>query len=161
MSSPPTVASPPIAKNNFQVFIAGFPTGYFTEVKLPRAKIKKMEVHPAGSPVAMKFPSGVAEFDDLEIKGFQGTDGALDRSILEWEQQCAGINRAGVATAKPADARRVVTVEQYDADGAAVHRYKAHGCFLLEGGAIELAGGDEKPVVRDMKLSVDWVEQVL
>ena len=159
--SAPTLASSPLVKNAFAGFIAGFPAGYFTSAKIPQAKVKKTEVHPAGSPVAIKVPSGLAEIEDMEIKGFQGTDGALDRSITEWSQQCAGVNRLGRATAKPLDAKRVVTVEQYDGDGTVVHRWKAHGAFLLEGGAIELEGGDENPAMRDMKLSVDWVEQVL
>ena len=109
--SAPTLASSPLVKNAFAVSIAGFPAGYFTSAKIPQAKVKKTEVHPAGSPVAIKVPSGLAEIEDMEIKGFQGTDGALDRSIAEWSQQCAGVNRLGRATAKPLDAKRVVTVE--------------------------------------------------
>lgn len=45
--------------------------------------------------------------------------------------------------------------------GATVKRWKCHGCFLLEGGAVEPEGGDEKPSMRDMKISVDWVEELL
>lgn len=157
--SSPVVASPPAVRGQFAVYIAGFPVGYFTQVKIPSRKVKVTKVFPAGSPVELKFPSGLAEVEDAEVKGFQGTDGALDRAVEQWMQQCAGINRAGRTTAVPLAAKRIVTVQQLDTTGAPLFEHKLHGAFLIDDGGTELEGGDEKPVMRDMKLSVDWVER--
>lgn len=157
--SSPVVASAPAVRGKFAVYIAGFPVGYFTQVKIPSCKVKVTKVHPAGSPVELKFPSGLAEVEDAEIKGFQGVDGALDRAVEQWMQQCAGINRAGRTTAPPLAAKRIVTIQQLSTEDEVLFEHKLHGGFIVDDGGTELEGGDEKPVMRDLKLSVDWVER--
>lgn len=155
----PQAAAPPLFRGKFQVFLQGFPLGYFKGAKIPTPKVKAGSVQPAGTAAPVKFPSGQVEFDDLELKAYQGTDGLLAAAITLWLKQCADA-RTGRALVPPQAAKRDVTIVQYDTDGREVHEWLCVGAFPLDTGGIELESGDEKPVERDMKISVDRVDQV-
>ncbi len=155
----PQVAVPPIIKGKFKVLVLGFPLGYFTATKIPRGKPKSTSVHPAGLAAPVKFPTGQIEYEDLELKGYQGTDGLLDAAITTWVKQCADA-RTGVATLPPQAAKRDIVVIEYDTNGVEIHEWVCVGCFPTDPGSIELEGGDEKPVMMDMKFSVDRVDKI-
>ena len=155
----PTQAGAPLVGGNFGVFVRGFNVGYFEKVKIPSAKPKKTTVQPAGNAAPSHFPTGLVEYDEAEVDGYQGTDGSLEASIQAWLTDCANAE-TGVASKVPEAAKRPVTVVQYDTNGAEIHEWLLVGAFPTDTGGIELAGGDEKKVTRAMKLSVDRVKPV-
>lgn len=150
---------PPLVKGQFGVFVDGFTLGYWTKAKIPSMKVKKTSVQEAGAPVAKHYPSGLAEFDDLELSSYMGTDGALTDDLEAWLKACVD-PRTGRTTLDPESARKDITVVQYDTDGTEIEEWRCHGGFPIDLGAIELEAGDEKKVYRDSKFSVDWVEKV-
>lgn len=155
----PQAASPPVVKGQFQVFVRGFPAGYWTNAKVPRGKPKKTSVQPAGTAAPQHFPSGLVEFDELELKGFLGTDGGFNAAITKWLGECANA-RTGRASVSPQAAKRDVTVVQYDTDGREIHEWLCVGAFITDPGNVDLESGDEKKVEAELKLSVDRVDPI-
>lgn len=155
----PQAASPPVVKGQFQVFVRGFPAGYWTKAKVPRGKPKRTSVQPAGTAAPQHFPSGLVEFDDLELEGFLGTDGGFNAAITKWLGECANA-RTGRASVPPQAAKRDVTVVEYDTDGREIHEWLCVGAFITDPGSVDLESGDEKKVEAALKLSVDRVDPV-
>lgn len=151
-------AAAPLVKGKFGVFVAGFPVGYFLDAKVPSVKSKPTEVQPAGSPAPVKYPSGMAEsVENAEFTYYQGVDGQIDAAVRDWLGQCVSFTGA---TIPAEDAKRDVTVMQYDATDAEVHEWRLLGAFVLDPGGVELESGSADAVKRKLVLSVDWVEQV-
>lgn len=153
----PVRATAPLVKGKYGVFISGFPLGYFESAKIPAVKVKKTSVQPAGASAPVKFPSGLAEdVDDAEFEYYQGADGLIDAAVAAWLRQCVAFE--GV-TVPPEEAKRDVSVIQYDASDNEVHEWTLIGCFVVDPGPIELESGAADAVKRKLLLSVDWVEQ--
>lgn len=159
MAFPQASATAPLVRGQFGVFVDGFSAGWWTHAKVPRGKVKATEVQPAGTAAPQKFPSGMMSFEDLELKGYLGTDGGFNRAVTTWMNQCANA-RTGRATVAPQAAKRDVTVIEYDTDGREVHEWLCVGCFITDPGSVDLESGDEKKVEAELKLSVDRTDSI-
>lgn len=149
--------APPLVQAQFKLIADGLPEGYCTSVKLPQRKPKLTKVQSAGAAQEHKFPSGLAEYDDLEAKFIHGRDNVLQQWVQAWLDQLSNpeTGQTGVA---PEDAKRSITVQQLDVDGATVvAEHECVGCILMDPGAISLEGGKEDAVIVDVKFSVDYV----
>ena len=155
-----TTAEPGLNKGKFNVYFAGNGNfvGAWTEVKIPTMKAKVLKVQPAGQSTETKYPTGLAEVDDIELTRYLPTDGQVDKSVRDWFAE--RFNPKGRTAKAPADVKRDITIILADTDGTEIHEYLCRGCFVVETGGIELKGGEAEPVTATTKISVDFVEQI-
>lgn len=156
----PATAKPSLTKAKYQLEIAGTGEvlGVWLEAKLPAMKVKMTKVQPAGNAVEAKFPSGLAEVDDIECTRYLATDGAADKALRDW--QALGFNARGRTPVPPQDALRDMTVLAMDIDGNVVHEWLCHNCYPMELGALEFKGGEPEALTAATKFSTTWIEQI-
>ena len=157
---PYPIPGPPAVQAQFKVISEGLPAAYCTKATVPRAKPSLTDVQPAGVAQKIRFPSGLAEYDDLEMTMIIDAAGSVDAWTDAWLKQLTSpeTGQTGVA---PEAAKRVVTVQQLSADGETViAEYQCNGCILKEPGNVRLEGGKPDAVTVDMKFSVDYTTKV-
>lgn len=153
---------PPVVSGQFQVFGADLPLGWCAKVKIPIGKNKPTKAQSAGNAVETKFPSGIVEFDDLELELFHAADQSAVDWLLAWQAQCANPASTGAAGTgtTPAAAKRVLTVAEMDGASNTVAEWRCVGCFPLDLGSLDHEAGKEDAVKLTLKFSVDRVEKV-
>lgn len=153
--------SPPLVQARFRLLADGLPDGYCTMVKVPQAKQKPTEVQPGNVPQPLKFVSGLAEYEELEAKFILDEGGAISAWVYAWLSETHN-PVTGQTTSTPVDAKRDITVQLLTANGTTVaEEYLCVGCNLLEPGSIDLEGGKEDAVEREVKFTVDYVQKVI
>jgi hypothetical protein len=152
---------PPLVQAHFKIFAEGLSDGWCTKAKVPQPKPMKTEVQSAGSAQKTKFPSGLSEYDDMEISLILGDDGHVGQWLATWLAQHTNAE-TGQTGVVPEAVKRTITVQQLKVDGVTVvHEHECIGCFLVDPGSIDLEAGKADGVMRDLKLSVDYVRERL
>lgn len=152
---------PAAVSGMYQLFATGLPLGACKKAKIPLAKIKATKMQSAGNSHETKYPSGIAEFDDLELGLFHAADGTSIDWLLQWQEECVNLKSTGAqgTGTTPEAAKRTLTVEQYDGSGNLVAAWRCIGCFPVDLGSLDHEGGKEDAVELDLKFSVDRVER--
>lgn len=159
MTAPVDTSKTAVISGLFRVTCDGFPVGTFHKAKIPATKLKVAKIPQAGAAVATKQPTGIfEEFDNLELEAVQDTEDRCDRAAFKWIGDCASLH--GRTGKKPADAKRLVRVDQLDTDDTVVRSWVAPG-FPVEFGERELESQKEDPCLSKLVLAVDYVEPVV
>lgn len=153
---------PPVVSGQFQLFADALALGTAKAVKIPLAKIQPTEVQAAGNAHKTKYPSGVAEFDDLEVTLFHAADRSAIEWLLVWQSECVNLQSTGSAGTgtTPAAAKRNLNVQEYDGANNLVMEWRCVGCFPKEMGSLDHESGKADAVELSLKFSVDRVERV-
>lgn len=149
---------PPVVSGQFQLFATGLALGFAKSVKIPIGKPKPTKMQSAGNPFEIKYPSGMIEFDDLEVKLFHVAGQESMNWLLAWRDRCVSLVSGATGTT-PDAAKEAITVQEMDGGGNVVAEWKCTGCFPVDLGALDHEAGKEDAVELDLKFSVDKVDK--
>ena len=149
------ISTAPVAKGNWQVFLAGLLGAVCTHVKIPAVTLGEVTAHPGGAPSKITAPSGNIVYDDMTMKCVLA-EGIPDTLLLWWKSIVNPLTGFGLpATA----AYRPITVVHLNNSFLPLKTWVAL-IWPQKREWDELEGGSDDPSTVDMTFKVSYLYEV-